>query len=68
MISWLIKLYQWFLSPILTGLGGQCRFHPSCSAYVEQAIRIHPYPKGVWMAFTRLLRCHPWHPGGVDLP
>ncbi|MBI4224003.1 MAG: membrane protein insertion efficiency factor YidD [Deltaproteobacteria bacterium] len=68
MISWLIKPYQWFLSPLWAGLGGGCRFYPSCSSYLEGALRKHRFPKAFWMTVKRVLRCHPWHPGGVDLP
>lgn len=46
--------------------GGRCRFHPSCSAYAEEAIRIHGAAKGGALAFWRVLRCSPLTPGGVD--
>lgn len=59
----LIRAYQWFLSPLL---GNHCRFYPSCSQYAREAIERHGAPLGVWLAVRRLLRCHPWHPGGVD--
>lgn len=59
----LIRLYQWLLSPLL---GSRCRFHPSCSRYAVEAIeRFGPY-KGSWLAFRRLIRCHPLNPGGID--
>jgi len=59
----LIKCYQLCFSPFF---GGQCRFYPSCSAYAAEAIDTHGALKGTWLAILRLLRCHPWHPGGVD--
>ncbi|MDS4019107.1 MAG: membrane protein insertion efficiency factor YidD [Candidatus Competibacter sp.] len=59
----LIRAYQWFVSPLL---GNHCRFYPSCSQYAREAIERHGTPRGVWLAVRRLLRCHPWHPGGVD--
>ncbi len=59
----LIRLYQRLISP---GLPPACRFHPSCSAYAATAIERHGALKGVWLAARRLLRCHPFHPGGID--
>lgn len=59
----LIKCYQLCFSPFF---GGQCRFYPSCSDYAAEAIDIHGALRGSWLALRRLLRCHPWHPGGVD--
>lgn len=59
----LIRLYQLCLSPFF---GGQCRFYPSCSAYAAEAIDTHGALRGSWLAVWRLLRCHPWHSGGVD--
>ncbi len=43
-----------------------CRYYPSCSAYAEQAVRLHGPFRGGWLALRRLARCHPWTPGGVD--
>ena len=44
-----------------------CRFYPSCSAYAEQAIQVCGIARGIYLAAGRLIRCHPWNPGGVDL-
>lgn len=59
----LIRAYRYFLSP---WLGNQCRFHPTCSAYAQEAIRRYGGVHGSWLALRRLGRCHPWHPGGAD--
>ncbi len=66
-IGWLlvlpIRAYQLVLSPLL---GPRCRFYPSCSAYAVEAITTHGPVRGLWLAGRRLLRCHPWNPGGLD--
>lgn len=58
-----IRLYRYCISPLL---GSNCRFYPSCSSYAEDAIEVHGALRGVLLAVRRLLRCHPWHPGGYD--
>jgi len=66
----LIKLYQWTLSPLLHALAGPnagCRFYPSCSCYAADALRIHGVLRGMALAAWRLLRCNPFNAGGVDL-
>lgn len=60
----LVKLYQRLLSPLLPPA---CRFYPSCSTYAVQALERHGALRGSWLAAKRLGRCHPFHPGGVDL-
>lgn len=60
----LIGVYRYLISPLL---GNNCRFYPSCSDYAQQAIQRHGACYGTFLAVRRLLRCHPWHPGGVDL-
>ena len=60
----LVRAYQVALAPML---GPCCRFYPSCSEYCITAIRKHGCIRGVWLAALRLCRCHPFHPGGVDL-
>jgi len=59
----LIRVYQVLFSP---WLGQHCRFHPSCSHYAQEAIAEHGAWHGLYLAIKRLLRCHPWHPGGYD--
>ncbi|MCS5712761.1 membrane protein insertion efficiency factor YidD [Candidatus Berkiella aquae] len=58
-----IALYQWLLSP---WVGHQCRFYPSCSHYAIDALKKYGAIQGVWLTTKRLLKCHPWHPGGDD--
>lgn len=60
----LIHVYRYLLSP---WIGNQCRFYPTCSHYTEEAIQKHGAVKGSWLGVRRILKCHPWHPGGVDL-
>lgn len=59
----LIRLYQLCISPFL---GQCCRFYPSCSDYAVEAVDKHGFFKGVWLTVKRLVKCHPWHKGGVD--
>jgi len=61
----LIRVYQWTLSPLL---GSVCRFHPSCSRYAAACLESHGALRGSWLSLRRLLRCHPFHPGGYDPP
>jgi len=58
-----IRLYQWVISPLLPK---RCRFYPTCSQYAIEALRRHGALKGGWLALKRILKCHPFHPGGVD--
>jgi putative membrane protein insertion efficiency factor len=62
-LALLIRGYRYSVSPFL---GASCRFHPSCSAYALEAIERHGAQRGVWIAVRRLIRCHPWNPGGYD--
>lgn len=61
----LIRIYQWTLSPLL---GQVCRFEPSCSRYMEASLRKHGPIRGFVRGVRRLLKCHPWNPGGYDPP
>jgi len=58
-----LRGYQYLISPLL---GNHCRFYPSCSHYAIEAIETHGVVRGTRLALRRLLRCHPWHPGGYD--
>ena len=59
----LIKIYKYFISPLL---GPRCRFYPSCSSYGIEAIQLHGAIKGSYLTLRRLLKCHPFHEGGID--
>jgi putative membrane protein insertion efficiency factor len=59
----LLRLYRLVVSPMY---GDTCRFYPSCSAYAREAFERHGVFRGAWLTGRRLLRCHPWNPGGVD--
>jgi len=58
-----ISVYQRYIS---TWLPPTCRFYPSCSLYASQAIANHGVWRGGWLAAKRILRCHPFSPGGID--
>ena len=66
-ITWLfrvlIKGYQWFISPVLPG---SCRYYPTCSSYALEALNTHGPLKGGWLGLRRIVRCHPFNPGGHD--
>jgi len=59
----LILAYRNVVSPLLPRA---CRFYPSCSLYMQQAIQRYGIIKGIASGINRLARCHPWHPGGYD--
>ncbi|MCK4246358.1 membrane protein insertion efficiency factor YidD [Candidatus Bipolaricaulota bacterium] len=64
--EWLVRgivLYQRCLSPVF---GGRCRFYPTCSQYGKEAIHKYGSVKGSYLVLRRILRCHPFHPGGYD--
>ncbi len=58
-----IVAYRRYVSPALPA---RCRFYPSCSAYAQEALARHGAVRGTGLAIWRLLRCHPFHPGGFD--
>ncbi|HEY6932704.1 MAG TPA: membrane protein insertion efficiency factor YidD [Marmoricola sp.] len=59
----LLTGYRLLISPLY---GQVCRYHPSCSTYALEAVKTHGSIKGSWLAVRRLVRCHPWAPGGYD--
>jgi putative membrane protein insertion efficiency factor len=59
----LLRAYQYAVRPLL---GANCRFYPSCSDYAKEAIERHGAYHGAWLALRRVLKCHPYHPGGFD--
>jgi putative membrane protein insertion efficiency factor len=62
-LIWLVRGYQLLISPFVPP---SCRFHPTCSHYAIEALQKHGALKGAWLALRRIVRCHPWHPGGHD--
>ena len=59
----LLKFYKLAVSPLLPP---SCRFVPTCSEYASEAIERYGALRGSWMGMRRVLRCHPFHPGGYD--
>ena len=58
-----LKGYKFLISPLLPSA---CRFYPTCSEYMMEAVSKHGALRGVWMGVKRLGRCHPFHAGGYD--
>ena len=58
-----IRIYQKVLSPLTVS---SCRFTPSCSSYAMQAFEAHGFLRGLILTLVRILKCHPFHPGGFD--
>ena len=63
--AWVVTAYQGLVSPLLPSA---CRFAPTCSEYARQAFADHGFARGMRLTVWRLLRCHPFHPGGYDPP
>ncbi|MEE4273193.1 MAG: membrane protein insertion efficiency factor YidD [Thermoanaerobaculales bacterium] len=61
-VAFPIRLYKRFISPFMPPA---CRFEPTCSVYAAEAIETHGL-YGIWLAVVRILKCHPFHPGGHD--
>ncbi|MFO7750328.1 MAG: membrane protein insertion efficiency factor YidD [Desulfobacteraceae bacterium] len=58
-----IRVYQCCISPFIIS---SCRFYPSCSHYALEAVTVHGSVKGALLSIKRVLKCHPFHPGGFD--
>jgi putative membrane protein insertion efficiency factor len=63
MLMAVIKFYKYFISPLL---GSNCRFYPNCSSYSLEAIQRYGAIIGCYLTLKRLLKCHPFHQGGID--
>ena len=59
----LLRIYKRWISPLLPSA---CRFHPTCSVYMREAIDKHGAARGVWLGLRRLSKCHPFFAGGFD--
>jgi putative membrane protein insertion efficiency factor len=62
-LIFLIKIYRKYISPLL---GPSCRFVPTCSQYALEAVEKYGFFKGGYLSIKRILKCHPFHPGGYD--
>lgn len=63
LITALLRFYKSWISPWLPPA---CRFEPTCSDYMREAVERYGVSRGVWLGTKRLFRCHPLHPGGYD--
>lgn len=62
-VVFFLHSYKRWVSPLLPPA---CRFTPTCSEYMAEAVQLHGVARGVWLGTRRLLRCHPFHSGGYD--
>ena len=63
-LSFLIRIYQFVFSPLFPPC---CRFYPTCSHYAIEAFETYGASRGSFLTLRRIAKCHPFHPGGVDL-
>ncbi|MEN2435492.1 membrane protein insertion efficiency factor YidD [Weeksellaceae bacterium A-14] len=62
-LVFLVRIYQWGISPWLPK---NCRFEPTCSQYMAEALQVYGPLKGLWLGLRRIARCHPWGGSGYD--
>ncbi len=65
-LIWLIKIYQKWISPCFTSVGINCKYYPTCSEYMKQAIEKYGCIKGLFLGIKRILKCNPFSKGGYD--
>ncbi len=65
-LLFLIEKYQKYISPLLGKRGVNCKYYPSCSEYMKQAIKKYGSVKGLYIGTKRILRCNPFSKGGYD--
>lgn len=62
----ILKLYKKYVSPMFEAVGVSCKYKPTCSEYMIQAIEKYGCIKGIWLGIKRILRCNPFSKGGYD--
>lgn len=65
-LLFLLKIYKKYISPIFKGIGIECKYYPTCSEYMKQAIEKYGAFKGMSLGIKRLIRCNPFSKGGYD--
>ncbi len=60
----IVLFYRRYISPLKPPV---CRFYPTCSAYADEALRVHGALYGSYLSVKRICKCHPFHPGGIDI-
>lgn len=66
LLLFLLKIYKKFISPMFKALGVECKYYPTCSEYMKQAIEKYGAGKGFYLGLKRVMRCNPFSKGGYD--
>ena len=66
LLLFLLKIYKKYISPIFKSIGIECKYYPTCSEYMRQAIEKYGALKGTFLGIKRLLRCNPFSSCGYD--